>query len=93
MWLPVMIGARFSRAGAQADHIADGVDPDVEAQFLHPADDQVAAGLVLVGERQPRAAAAVDGADPGQCVESAEQMAVIQTQHDFPNDTKTLAVP
>ena len=50
-------------AGAQADHVADGVDADVEPQRLHPADDQVAADLVLVGERQPRAAAALDGAD------------------------------
>ena len=77
-------------AGAHADHVADGIDAHVEARRLHPADDEVAAGLVLVGERQPRAAAAVDGADPGQFVERAEQALFIDTQHDFPNDAKTL---
>ena len=85
MWLPVMTGARFSRAGAQADHVADGVDADVEPERLHPADDQVAAGLVLVGERQPGAAAALDGADSGQFIQGAQQAPFIEPQHDFPN--------
>ena len=77
-------------AGANADHVADGIDAHVEARRLHPADHKVAAGLVLVGEGQPRAAAAVDGADLGQFVERAEQALFIDTQHDFPNDAKTL---
>ena len=77
-------------AGAQADHVADGVDADVEPERLHPAHDQVAAGLVVVGERQPRAAAALDGADSRQFVQGAEQAPFIEPQHDFPNDAKTL---
>ena len=77
-------------SGAEPDHIADGVDPDIEARRLHPANDQVAPGLILIAQRQARAAAAFDGADPGQFVQGAEQAPVIQTQHDFPNDAKTL---
>ena len=56
----------------------------VEAERLHPADDQVAAGLVLVGERQPGAAAALDGADRGQLVEGVQQMPVIKCNMDSP---------
>ncbi len=85
-----MTGARFSRAGAQADHVADGVDADVEPERLHPAHDQIAADLVFVGERQPGAAAAFDGADSGQFIQRAEQAPFIEPQHDFPNGAKTL---
>jgi hypothetical protein len=77
--------------GAQADHVPDRVDPDVEAQLLHPVHDEVAAGLVFVGQRQAGAAAAVDGPDGGKVVERAEQAPIIQTQHDFPSRAKTLA--
>ena len=79
-------------AGAHADHVADRIDRHGESQRLHPAHDPVATSPVLVGQRQPRAAAAVDGADGSQLVEGAQQAPFIQSQHEFPCGTKTLAV-
>ncbi len=73
-------------AGAQAHHVADGVDPDIEARRLHPAHDQIAPCLVLVGERQPRATAALDGADPTQLLQRTQQALVVDSQtHWFPH--------
>ena len=73
MWLPVMTGRAVLAPAAQADHIADGVDGDGQAELVHPAHDQVAADPVVVGEREPRAAAAGQRSDPIECVEPAEQ--------------------
>ena len=58
---------------ARARQVADPVDGDGKAQRLHPGDDQVAPGLVLVRERQAADPAALDGADPGERVEAPEQ--------------------
>jgi hypothetical protein len=67
-------GRQSLAALAQAGDVADRVDRDGQAQRLHPAHDQVAARLVLVGERKPRAAAAVDRADRRQGIEILEKM-------------------
>ena len=78
------------RSGAQADHVADGVDADVEPERLHPAHDQIAADPVFVGERQPGAATTLDGTDPSQFIQRAQQAPFVEPQHDFPNGAKTL---
>ena len=56
-------GERCIEAGALADHVADGVDADVETEVLHPRHDEVTAGAVVVGERQARATTVCDGSD------------------------------
>src|SRR5581483_2853336 len=44
-------------------HVADGGDGDVESEFAHPQQHQVATGPVGGGEGDPRAPTVVDGAD------------------------------
>ena len=56
-----------------ADDVADRVDADVEAEILHPRHDEIAAGTVVVGERQAGAAAALDGADLRQIGEPPQR--------------------
>ncbi len=90
MWLPVMTGARFSGPARTPITLPMASIRHGKPQRLHPAHDQVTAHLVLVGERQPRAAAALDGADGRQFVQGAEQAPFIQSQHEFSSGTKTL---
>jgi hypothetical protein len=60
-----------------ADDVADGVDGHGEAEVVHPADDEVAALAVGVGERQAGAAVLavgpLDGADLPQLDEPRPQ--------------------
>ena len=64
-------------AAAQADHIADRVDRDREAELAHPADDEVAALAVGVGEREAADPAVGPGAGFGQAFQArAEPRAV-----------------
>jgi hypothetical protein len=65
---------------AQGDDVADLVDPHVEAEFAHPGHDEVAALLVVVGQRQAAAAAALDGADLRQPVQPVHQARVVDVQ-------------
>ena len=67
--------------GPEADHIADAIDADVETQLLHPAGHKVAAGLVLVGEREPGTPAALDGADLSERRDIAQKMGLRNLWH------------
>ena len=57
----------------RADDVADLVDVDAQAEVAHPADDEIATAAIVVGEREPRATAAVDRADLGERVEAGAQ--------------------
>ena len=74
MWLPVITGAS-AVVGARpgGDDVADAVDPHVEPEVAHPADDQLAAAGVVVGERQPAVAAVAGVADGRQGLEVGQQ--------------------
>ncbi len=56
-----------------AEHVADAVDLDAQAEVAHPRDHEVAAGAVGRGEGEPAHAAAVDGADLAERGESGQQ--------------------
>ena len=58
---------------ASAEDIADGIDGDREPEVPHPADHQVAAVAVLIGEGEAGIAATLDRADLGQAVEPGQQ--------------------
>ena len=59
--------------GPGADDVADAVDVDPQPEVAHPRDDEVAAFLVGVGEREARDATGLERADLGQGVESGAQ--------------------
>jgi hypothetical protein len=67
-------------AASQSEHVADRVDRDLEAELAHPADDEVAARAVLVGEREPAAPAALDRADLGEPIEPPHQAVGVDAQ-------------
>ncbi len=72
---------RAGVAGLNGDHVADAVDADVEAQIPHPRRHQIAAGLVLVGQRQPGAPGrAGDGTHLGQLVEPPKQAGPVDAE-------------
>ncbi len=60
-------------AGAYAHDVTDAVHRDCQAQFTHPLADQIAAGLVLVGQGQARTTAALDRPDRRQPVQALMQ--------------------
>ena len=64
---------RLIEPGALADDVPDGVDADVEAEILHPGHHQVPARAVLVGEREARGTAALDGSDLREIGEPPQQ--------------------
>jgi hypothetical protein len=72
-------GQRFA-PGVQPEHVADRVDGDRETELAHPADDEIAAAAVVVGEREPAATATVDRTDLRESVEPGEQPVSIDPQ-------------
>src|SRR5262249_29255051 len=60
-------------AGTRADDVANGVDGHRQDELAHPLHEQIAAGAVLVAEREPAVAAAGQGSDAVECIEPAEQ--------------------
>jgi hypothetical protein len=64
-------------AFAHADDVADRVDGHGEAELAHPAHQEVAAGAVVVAQREAAIAAAGQGADAVEAVEPAEQALAI----------------
>jgi hypothetical protein len=62
------------KAIAPAEDIAHRVDLHAQAQFAHPAADQVAAGAVGVGQRQAAAAAVAGVADAAQRLQALQQV-------------------
>ena len=63
------------------DHVADRVDRDLEPEIAHPRDHEIAAGPVLVGERQPGTALRIgDRADARQLVETVDQAGTVDAQ-------------
>ena len=75
-----MTGAPASSARPRADHVADLVDRDVEAEVAHPRDHQVATVLVGVGQRESVVAASLDRADLGERSEAAQQPSAVDAQ-------------
>ena len=67
-------------AGPHGDHVADAVHGDVEAEVVHPRDDQVAAVAVFVGERQATRPAAADGADRRQVRDAPEEAVAVDAE-------------
>ena len=72
------------RPGTGSDDVADRIDPDVESEVGHPADDEVAALPVGVGEREPRVAALPvrtgDRADLAQCLDARPEPFAVDPQ-------------
>ncbi len=68
---PNITGARVLAPTADANHIADRVDGDREAELAHPGYEQIATGAILVAEREPTIAAARQGADLIEAIELA----------------------
>ena len=66
-------GSAASRARPGGDHVADPVDPHVEAQGAHPPDHELAAAGVLVGERQAAVPAVAGVADRRQGLDVRQQ--------------------
>jgi hypothetical protein len=67
-------------AAAQPEDVSDRVDAHFEPELVHPANHQVAAGLVLVGQREPAAAAVRGRADCGKGIQALHQPLGIDTQ-------------
>jgi len=63
--------------GAQAEDVANGVDRHLQAELAHPADDEIAAAAVVVGERQPAARTGSGAANVGQRRQAREQARAI----------------
>ncbi len=72
---------RRIEAGHRRDDVADAVGDDVEPELVHPAAHEVAAGSVLVGERQPGTAGrALDRADFAELHQPAQQPVDVDAQ-------------
>ena len=59
--------------GAHADHVADGVDANVEVEVAHPPDHEVAPLPVVIRERQARTPATVEPTDLAQLVQAGDE--------------------
>ena len=73
-------GRAVALARHQAEDVADPVDPDIEAELPHPRDEKIPALAVLVGQRQPAAAAVAGVADPGQGFEPPQQAVAVDAE-------------
>src|SRR5439155_22019330 len=85
--LPVVLAARRDRVHVRAHHdrrqrlaarplaedVAHLVHAHAQARLAHPADHEVAAALVLVGQRQPGEPAARRLADPAELLDGVRQ--------------------
>src|SRR5262245_39946620 len=78
-------------AAAKTEDVADHVDRDGQAQVAHPRHDEVARLPVLVSQRQPRAATALDGTAPGEFGQPRVQMRTIDDRRRAHG--RTLALP
>ncbi len=74
-------GRAVGRTGQYADHVADAIDDDLEAEVPHPGDDEIPTGLVLIGEGQAATSfGPPDRADLGERSQSSEQPIDINAQ-------------
>jgi len=56
-------------ASAQRDDVADGVDAGLQTELSHPAQDEIAAGLVVVCEGEAAAGAVLAGTDLREAIQ------------------------
>ena len=60
---------QFLASAALRDDVADCVDPHLESELAHPAENKIASGLVVVGERETTTGAVLALADLRETVE------------------------
>src|SRR5271166_4139986 len=79
MWLPTHRQAVLATA-TEAHDIADRVDRDGEAQFAHPADDEVAALPVGLGQREAVDPAVGQGAGFSQALQARPEPRAVHSE-------------